>query len=67
MNESILCHCGKPAHPLYGNLCEDCWVDNQGPGGLRFPTQGKFRSKGGEGIGGRIRIEYPWRITGRLE
>mgnify|MGYP001612445234 CR=1 FL=1 len=23
-----LCKCGKLAHPLYGDKCEDCWVGN---------------------------------------
>lgn len=24
-----ICYCGKPAHPQYGSLCEDCWVSLQ--------------------------------------
>ena len=39
MNELNLCKCGKPAHPCYGQRCEDCWandaafliVDHRGP------------------------------------
>jgi hypothetical protein len=23
----MTCKCGRPAHPLYGSFCEDCWVD----------------------------------------
>lgn len=30
--EPVLCKCGKPAHPLYGSVCEDCWAIRQGPG-----------------------------------
>jgi hypothetical protein len=22
------CECGKPAHPLYDGMCEDCFVDS---------------------------------------
>lgn len=26
----MLCPCGQPTHPNYGNRCEDCWADGQG-------------------------------------
>ena len=32
----IFCKCGKPAHPLYGDRCEDCYAD--GCTGLSYQT-----------------------------
>lgn len=26
MSRTILCACGKSAHPQYGSKCENCWV-----------------------------------------
>lgn len=31
MSELVLCRCGQPAHPLYGNRCEDCWALDGSP------------------------------------
>lgn len=25
----VLCGCGKPADPVYGTRCEDCWAEAQ--------------------------------------
>ena len=30
MSATIFCRCGKPAHPDFGDRCEDCWAEDNG-------------------------------------